>query len=86
MKKYIIFIISFAVLFSVFEFLFQIISGYLMTSFYMPDITSAWNQSENLPSNVVIKGSSYLASLLFALLAAIFAYITSKIFIKNYGK
>ncbi|SFB07982.1 hypothetical protein SAMN04488072_106235 [Lentibacillus halodurans] len=79
MKKYIVFSISFIILFAV----FQILSGYLLTIFYTPDITSAWNQAANLSNNTVIKGGSSYASLLIAFLAAIFAYFTPKLFLKD---
>lgn len=79
MKKYIIFAISFVFLFIV----FQILSGYFLTLFYTPDITEAWNQAGNLPSSVVIKGSSSFIPLFFAFLAATLAYFTPKIFVKK---
>ena len=84
MKKYIIFAISFIFLFSA----FQILSGYFLTLFYTPDITSAWNQAGNLSSNVVIKGEggSFFTALFFAFLAATIAYFTPKIFVKNNSK
>jgi len=77
MKKYIIFAISFIVLFSV----FLILSGFFLTLFYTPDITEAWNQSGNLPSSVIIKGSSFIP-LFLAFLAATLAYFTPRIFVK----
>ncbi len=82
MKKYIIFGISFIILFSA----FQILSGYFLTLFYTPDITGAWNQAGNLSSNVVIKGGSFINPLFFAFLAATIAYFTPKIFVKNNNK
>lgn len=82
MKKYIVFSISFLTLFLV----FQVLSGYFMTLFYTPDMTSAWNQSGGLSSNVVIKGSSYLFPILLALLSATIAYFTPRLFMKNSSK
>jgi len=82
MKEYIIFSLSFIVLFVI----FQTLSGYFSTAFYTPDITSAWNQSDGLSSNVVIKGGSSFISLLFAFIAATIAYFTPWIFIKNNSK
>jgi|GEM_PF-1323011 len=78
-KKYIIFAISFIVLFLV----FQMVSGYFLTLFYTPDITEAWNQAGNLSSSVVMKGSFPFISLFFAFLAATLAYFTPKIFVKK---
>jgi len=81
-KNYIIFAISFIVLFSA----FQILSGYFLTLFYTPDVTEAWNQAGNSSSSVVIKGSSFFTSLFFAFLVATVAYFIPKIFVKNNSK
>jgi len=67
MKNIMIFSISFILLFSA----FQILSGYFLTFFYTPNITSAWNQADNLSGNVIIKGGSFLIPLLFAFLVVI---------------
>ncbi|GAB4075226.1 hypothetical protein GCM10028778_27300 [Barrientosiimonas marina] len=82
MKKFIVFSISFIALFAV----FQILSGYFMTLFYTPDMTSAWSQSGSLSSSVTIAGSSSFSPLLLAFLAAGIAYFSPKIFIKNSSK
>src|SRR5690625_3698110 len=58
-KKYIIFAISFIVLFLV----FRMVSGYFLTLSYPPDITEAWNQAGNVSSSVVKKGSFPFISL-----------------------
>lgn len=79
MKKFIVFTISFLVLFVA----FQVISSYFMTLFYTPDLTSAWNQSGSLFSSVVMKGSSSFSPILLAMMAAIIAYFSPKLFIKN---
>ncbi|WP_217589509.1 hypothetical protein [Lentibacillus saliphilus] len=79
MKKFIVFSISFLVLFVA----FQVISGYFITLFYTPDMTDAWSQSGSLSSNVVIKGSSTFSPILLAMLAATIAYFSPKIFIKK---
>ena len=79
MKKYIIFAISFIVLFTA----FQMVSGYFLTLFYTPDITEAWNQAGNLSNSIVIKDSFPFISLFFAFLAATLAYFTPKIFVKK---
>ncbi|WP_010530586.1 hypothetical protein [Lentibacillus jeotgali] len=82
MKKYIVFAISFIILFAV----FQILSGYLVTFFYTPDITSAWNQVGGLSNTTVIKGGSSFTSLFIAFLAATLAYFVPKIFVKDNSK
>lgn len=82
MKKYLIFAISFIVLF----FAFQIFSGYFLTLFYTPNIKEAWNQAGNLPSSVVMKGSSSFIQLFFAFFAATIAYFTPKMFEKINSK
>lgn len=79
MKKFIVFAVSFLVLFVA----FQVTSGYFMTLFYTPDMEAAWNQSESLSSSVVIKGSPTFTPILLAMLAATIAYFSPKLFIKN---
>lgn len=74
MKRYIVFGVSFIVLFM----LLQILSGYFMTLLYNPDKSRAWNQTGNLSNSVVIGGSSYIVSLMTAGIAAIIAYFISK--------
>lgn len=79
MKKYIIFAISFIFLFLTFQFL----SGYLLTLFYTPDITGAWNDTDNLSNKITIKGNSLFVSLFFAFFAATIAYFIPNIFAKK---
>ncbi len=74
MKRYIIFTISFIALF----FACQILSGYVATLLYTPDVTSAWNQAGNLSSHVIMKGSSFIIPLSIVFIAATMAYIISK--------
>ncbi|MUK90616.1 hypothetical protein GMD78_19855 [Ornithinibacillus sp. L9] len=72
MKKYIIFIISFLILFS----LFQVLSGLFLTYVYTPDIAEAWGMGANLSQEVAIKSSQspFLFTLFLALLSATIAY------------
>ncbi|MEN1968366.1 hypothetical protein WMZ97_09865 [Lentibacillus sp. N15] len=74
MKKYMIFAISFIVLFSV----FQVLSGMFLTSLYTPDIEDAWNMSDNLSQVVVMKGSSFFPALLVPFLSATIAYFITE--------
>lgn len=78
MKKYIIFAISFILLFS----LFQVLSGLVLTLTYTPDMEEAWNMSAGLPQESVIKGSSspFFLTLLLAFLSATIAYVIPKKF------
>lgn len=82
MKRYIIFSISFITLFV----LFQMVSGYILTLWYTPDMTNAWKQVGHLSSNVVIEGKSTLLSLLLAFLAATIAYFSSELLVKDKRK
>ncbi|TMN23829.1 hypothetical protein FFL34_08515 [Lentibacillus cibarius] len=78
-EKIYVLAISFIILFAA----FQVLSGYLVTFFYTPDITSAWNQADNLFNNTILKGGSSYTSLLIAFLAATLAYFIPKIFVKD---
>lgn len=72
MKKYVVFAISFILLFS----LFQVLSGMLLTITYTPDIAEAWNLSANLSEETIIKSSNspFLLTLFIAFLSATIAY------------
>jgi len=78
MKNYVIFAISFIVLFL----FFQMFSGYILTIFYTPDVSNVWNQVENLSTITTLEGTSSFLPLLFAFLAATIAYFVPKLFIK----
>lgn len=81
MKKYIIFTISFVVLFS----LFEVVSGMFLTFFYTPNVEAVWELSAQLPQEVVLNASGrpFLLTLLFALLSATIAYFILKGFFKQ---
>lgn len=82
MKKYIIFAISFILLFS----LFQVLSGIFLTVAYTPDIEEAWNMSANSSEQVAMKGSSnssFVYTLFIAFLSATIAYFIPKKFTKD---
>ncbi|MBP1970165.1 ABC-type Fe3+ transport system permease subunit [Virgibacillus natechei] len=82
MKSYIIFAISFVLLFS----LFQVLSGIILTITYTPDIEEVWNMSANLPDEVVMQGSSsssFFYTLFIAFLSATIAYFIPKKFTKH---
>lgn len=76
MKKYIIFAVSFILLF----FSFQFLSGMFLTLTYTPDIAEAWNLAANLSQEVVIRNnhSPFLLTLFIAFLSATIAYFISK--------
>lgn len=82
MKKYMVFSISFIILFVV----FQLLSGYVMTVLYTPDVTTAWNQAGSLSNSVVMKGSTSFLPLLVAFLAATLAYFSPRYLLKNTNK
>ena len=71
MKKYLVFIVSFIVMYTV----FQILSGMFLTWIYTPDMSSAWFMSADLSQGTLITGSNSLGlPLLTAVLAASGAY------------
>ena len=76
LKKYIIFAISFILLFSI----FQVLSGMFLTLMYTPNVEEAWNMSGSLSKEVVITSSysSFLPTLLIAFLSATIAYFIPK--------
>ncbi|WP_010531420.1 hypothetical protein [Lentibacillus jeotgali] len=78
MKKFIIFALSFIVLFV----LFQILSGLILTYVYTPDIEEAWNLSAALSRETEINSSSssFLITFFIALLSATIAYFIPKKF------
>lgn len=76
MKKFIVFIFSFVLLF----FTFQLLSGLFLTLTYVPDIGESWESVTYLTQNIVIEsGNSFLPILLFAGIALIIAvYISTR--------
>lgn len=85
MKKYLIFAVSFILLFSILVFSAQMLSGIFLTSAYAPDIEGAWNASAALPqkAEIIAGGSPFLLTLLLALLSASVAYFVSRKFAKR---
>lgn len=82
MKKFILFIVSFTVLFEA----FQILSGWFLTATYTPDVSEAWKQSQSgdLPKTVVFGDTgSFLPTWLFAVIAASIAFFIPKLFTKK---
>ncbi|MFD2629473.1 hypothetical protein [Oceanobacillus kapialis] len=81
MKKYLLFLFSFILLFL----LFQVVTGLILTFAYTPDIEGAWNRSAILPkeTSIVTDQVSFLVPLVPAFLAASIAYFIPKLFLKN---
>lgn len=81
MKKYIIFAISFLVLFS----LLQVLFGMLLTFIYTPNLEEAGNMSGGLPQSVVISSGSgsFLPPFIIAFLSASIAYFIPNKIIKK---
>lgn len=78
LKKFVLFITSFLLLFLI----LQIGSGMIVTTLYSPDMGDAWSQSAALPQETVVSGSivTPLVTLLTGLVSAAAAYfIQSKI-------
>jgi quinol-cytochrome oxidoreductase complex cytochrome b subunit len=70
LKKYIVFILSFVLLYIV----IQIISGWLLTALYTPDLTSI----NNSVSQEVVFGQTSTIPLMATLLVATLAYFLSQ--------
>ncbi|RDW20493.1 hypothetical protein [Oceanobacillus chungangensis] len=70
MKKYLIFIFCFVLLYIV----FQILSGWLLTALYTPDISSI----SNIASQEVVSGQASIISFFATLLVATLAYFLSQ--------
>lgn len=85
MKKYLMFILSFMLLFSLVTLSIQLLSGIILTSTYTPDVSEAWNASAILPQEIEIisSGSPFLFRLLSVFLSATVAYFISQKFTKR---
>lgn len=70
MKKYLIFTISFLLLFT----LLQISSGLFLTATYTPDFSESLGMSNTLSQEVIFVQSSQIPTLIIAVLSAISAY------------
>ncbi|SES03278.1 hypothetical protein SAMN04487944_115133 [Gracilibacillus ureilyticus] len=71
MKKYTVFILSFVLFYIV----FQILSGWLLTAFYTPELSSF---SSNVNQEVVVFGPFSILPFLITVLAATCAYLLSQ--------
>jgi len=85
MKKYIVFTISFMLLFSLLVVSAEILSGVFLTSMHTPDVIEAWNESATLhqQTKIISSSSPFPLILLFALLSVTIAYFISKRYAKR---
>ncbi|MGE7604435.1 hypothetical protein ACQKL5_18470 [Peribacillus sp. NPDC097675] len=74
MKKYLLFILSFLLLFN----LLQILAGILLTATYTPESINARDMSHSLSQEVTFGAPSQIPTLLIATLAASLAYLVPK--------
>ncbi|MGE7767425.1 hypothetical protein [Peribacillus sp. NPDC096540] len=80
MKKYLIFIISFLLLFT----LLQISTGLFLTAIYTPDFSESLGMGNTLSKEVVFVQNSQMPTLIIAVLSATLAYfILNKVVKKN---
>lgn len=80
MKKYLVFIISFLLLFSLIFFAAQLFSGMFLISTHTSDMNAAWNESAGLTQQITLSasGSPFWLVFLTALLSANIAYFISQ--------
>lgn len=78
MKRFIIFVLSFILLFGI----FQVLSGLLLTLFYVPNISSTWAKTADLPQHIEF-GRVSAIPFLIAILSAVVAYFIPNIFLKK---
>ncbi|WP_397539006.1 hypothetical protein [Rummeliibacillus pycnus] len=81
MKNFIVFIISFVVLFTVTQFL----SGMLLTTLYTPNLSEAWMTSGHLPKAISFGNSTFIPTLILAMFSVIVAYFMPQLF-KRFSK
>lgn len=70
MKKYLVFAVSFIVLFLI----IQTLVGYVMTLLYTPAVNSAWYQAVNASENIVIDTRFTGHAFVIAFIAASIAF------------
>ncbi len=82
MKKFIVFAVGFVLFFSLLVFLAELLSGILLTTRYVPDVSGTGNASANLPQEVKMfgSGSPFSITLLLAFLSATVAYFIAQKF------
>ena len=76
LKKFLLFIISFTLLFLI----LQTASGMIITTMYPANMGDAWNQSALLPQETMVSGSIFtpVITLFTALISAAAAYLIQK--------
>ncbi|PEK98333.1 hypothetical protein [Bacillus sp. AFS017336] len=70
MKKYLLFVLSFILLFGV----INVFSGMLQTVFYQPDFSNLWNNVEQLHNEVIFVKSSSTPTIIVTLISATIAF------------
>ena len=79
MKRFIVFTISFILLFGV----LQVLSGLLLTLIYTPDISGAWKGASNLPQHIEIVEGPSIPMFLIGIFSAIVAFFVPKFLVKK---
>ena len=81
MKRFLIFAVSFIILFLI----LQVFAGMFLTYTYTPDVEEAWKSSANLSQEVIIKSSNspFIITFCIAFLSASIAYFLPSRFIKQ---
>lgn len=78
MRKYVVFTISFILLFSLLLFSAELLSGMFLTARYVPNISDAWATTGHLSQEVSMFSSGlFILTLCIAVLSAISAYFTT---------
>lgn len=88
MKRYLILIFSFALMFSLTTLVVQILSGMYITATFTPDITAAWSAVSDSSERIEVISSEgqFLLTLLSATLSAVVAYAITQRLVKNHNQ
>ncbi|MGG0655437.1 hypothetical protein [Rummeliibacillus pycnus] len=76
MKNFMIFIISFIVLFC----MTQVLSGFFLTSIYHPNLSESWLTSSYLLQEISFGNTTFLPSIIMAVFSVIIAYFMTQLF------
>ena len=79
MKKYIVFVVSFFVFYSI----LQIVSGLLLTATYTPNLSNAWKSVGTTSQTEIIGNTPFFMPFLLAFLSATVAYFVANRFVKR---
>lgn len=78
LKRFFVFSLSFIILY----FVMQVLTGFIVTLLYVPNIAKAWNTDGALFQTITLQGKSFPISIIFVLISVAIAYFIQRKFVR----